>query len=275
MPRVSSWEVISGTDSDRVILGVDFPAAGRDEAGLAELAAGIGKGYRFLQTIAPRVSPDQRVTGDAYIEPWIQQARQAQWQVAAVIGYCVGSMYAAPIADRIAEWQQPGPKVILLDPLPADVRLLSLEMHKIIARLAPLLSAEEVADAKQETERLVEADQRDIAGRAIALMDLYRELGSVVFGRLGLNEARREEMIQLFASYLSWIAGAATIDPTAAWNRGTAIISAEYVKKTLQSVDGDVKDDLVGNTMIFDVAHRDLLRSDCTIKAVRYQLEAP
>lgn len=275
MPTASSWDVISGTDSDRVILGVDFPAAGRDEAGFAELAAGLGKGYRFLQTIPPRVSPDRRVVGDAYTEPWIEQARQAQWQVVAVIGYCVGSMYAAPIADRIAEWQQPGPKVILLDPLPADVRLLAMEMHKIIGRLAPLLSADEVENAKHATEELVEAEPRDITGRAIALVDLYRKLGSVVFGRLGLDDRRREEMIQLFASYMSWISGAAAVDPTAAWNRGTAIMSAEYVKQTTKDVSAEAGDGLIGNTMIFDVAHRDLLRSDCTIKAVRYQLEAP
>lgn len=275
MPRDSSWEDISGADSDRVILGVDFPAAGRDEAGFSELAAGLGNEYRFLQTAPPRVSPDQRVTGDAYTGPWIEQARQAQWRVAAVIGYCVGGMYAAPIADRIAEWQQPGPKVILLDPLPADARLLSLEMYKIIARLSPLLSADEAAGARRETDELIKADPHDITGRAIALVGLYRKLGEVAFGRLGLDEGRRDEMIRLFASYMSWIAGAATVDPTAAWNRGTAIMSAEYVKQTLENVSGESSDDLIGNTMIFDVAHGDLLRSDCTIKAVRHQLEAP
>lgn len=275
MPRVSSWDVISGPDSGRVILGVDFPAAGRDEAGFADLAAGLGGEYRFMQTIPRRVSPDQRVVGDAYTEPWIQQVRQAQWQVAAVLGYCVGSMYAAPIADRIAGWQQPGPKVILLDPLPADVRLLSLEMHKIIGRLGPLLSAAEIAYAKQKTEELVAADPSDITGRAIALVELYRELGSVAFGRLDLDEGRCEEMIRLFASYMSWIAGAAAVDPASAWNRGTAIMSAEYVKQTVTDVSSEAEANLIGSTMIFDVAHGDLLRSDCTIRAVRHQLEAP
>lgn len=275
MPTASSWDVISGPDSDRVILGIDFPAAGRDEAGFTDLAAGLGGGYRFLQTIPPRVSPDQRVAGDAYTQPWIHEVRQSQWQVAAVIGYCVGGMYAARIADGIAAWQQPGPKVILLDPLPADVRLLSLEMHKIIGKLAPLLSPGEVEHARHATEELVEADPLDITGRAIALVDLYREIGAIGFGRLGLDEGRREEMIRLFASYMSWIAGAATLDPTTAWNRGTAIMSAEYVRRTVEAVAAEPGESLIGNTMIFDVAHGDLLRSDCTIKAVRYQLEAP
>jgi hypothetical protein len=273
MSSAGSWDVISGPDSGRVILGVDFPAAGRDEAGFSELAALIGPEYRFLQTIPPSVRPDQRVVGAAYVQPWIHQARQARWQVAAVIGYCVGAMYAAPVADSIAEWQQPGPKVILLDPLPADVRLLSLEMHKIIGRLAPLMSPDEVTQARKRTAELVETDPRDVTGTAIALVELYTELGSLAFGRLGLDEGRRDEMVQLFASYMSWIAAAAT-DASAAWDRSTAIMSAEYVRQATGNISDGPHDNPIGSTTIFEVAHADLLRSDCTVKAILEQLEA-
>lgn len=53
MPDHGTWDVISGTDSARDVLGVDFPAWRHREADLCDLAARIGPGYRFLRPMPP------------------------------------------------------------------------------------------------------------------------------------------------------------------------------------------------------------------------------
>lgn len=274
MPGAGSWNVISGENSNRVILVVDFPAAGRTEAGFIELAARMGPEYKFLQTAPPSVRPDQRPGSDAYIQPWIQAAQRGGWQVTAVLGYCVGSIYAAPIAEGVSEWQRIAPKVILLDPLSGDIRLLAAEMYKMIDRLSPLLSSEEIGQAGKRTAELTESEPGDVAEAAIGLVGIYREIGSAAFGRLGLDESRGNEMIQLFESYMSWISVAAQIDPRRTWKRSVAIMSADYVKQAAEDPSAGVLNSIVDRTIPLDVTHGDLLRSDATVEAVRGQLEA-
>jgi hypothetical protein len=275
MSSTKSWDVISGPGSDLVILGVDFPAAGRDEAGFAELATLIGPGYKFMQTIPPTVSLDERTAGGVYVQRWIQEARRSQWPVKAVLGFCVGSVYAAPITEAIAEWQQPAPKLILLDPMPSDTGVLGLEMYKIIRRLAPLMPSDEVEHAEKKTAELIAEKSEDVEGAAIDLLGIYREFSSPVFARLGLDAVRINEMIRLFASYMSWVSCAAQVDQSRAWKSSTAIMSAEYVRlMSGAEPDGDWMD-VIGNKIVFEVTHGNLLRSDDTVQAILEHMETP
>jgi hypothetical protein len=228
-----------------------------------------------MQTVPPAVSPEEPITGDAYVQRWIQEAMRGQWQVAAVLGFCVGSVYAGPIAESIAEWQQPAPKLILLDPVPSDTGLLALEMYKIIHRLAPLMSPDEVENANSKTAELVAAKPADVVGAATDLVGFYREFSSPVFGRLGLDAVRGNEMIRLFASYMSWVSCAAQIDPSQAWKSSTAIMSAEYVRLASGTAPDGGGMDVIGNKIVFEVAHGNLLRSEATVQAILEHMEAP
>lgn len=271
MPDVSSWSVISEVGSNRVILGIDFPAAGRAEGSLADLAARIGPGYGFLQVVPPRVSPDQRISVGEYTQHWLGEAQRSGWQVAAVIGYCLGSVYAAPIAESISGWQDPPPQIILFDPLYADLKLLALEANKIVGQFGPLLSQDEVALAAKRIGELTGQGSGESAGVAdatVALVDFFREIGAAAFGRLGLNESRQHEMLQLFESYMSWIAVAAQINPIQSWMRSTAVMSLDYVRQADGEADEQMWSSLFGQQATLDVGHGDLLRSEAAAETV-------
>src|ERR1035441_64329 len=129
MTDSSSWDVISGANSTQVVLSVDFPASRRADAGFPDLAARIGPGFRFLQTRPRAVRSCQRLSGDAYVGPWVSDIALHQHQVLAVLGCRIGSVYAAAIAEGISQWQ-PMPKVILFDPQFASIELLGLELSE-------------------------------------------------------------------------------------------------------------------------------------------------
>src|ERR1035441_5997783 len=95
MTDSSSWDVISGANSTQVVLSVDFPASRRSGAGFPDLASRIGPGFRFLQTRPPAARSCQRLSGDAYVGPWVSDIAPGQRQVVAVLGYRIGSVYAA------------------------------------------------------------------------------------------------------------------------------------------------------------------------------------
>jgi hypothetical protein len=275
MPGEASWNVISEGKSDRVILGVDFPAAGRAEASFTELAARLGSEFRFLQVVAPCFSPDQRVSADAYTRAWIDDARRSGWQVAAVLGYCLGSVYTAPIADSISAWQDTVPKVILFDPLRPDIPLLGLETRKVISRIRPLLSKDEVELAEKRIDEITTPEpgaSADLAEAAVALVALFRDIGLPVCERLGLNDARKNEMFQLFESYISWTSVAAQVDPMRSWKKSTAIMSTDYVRQSGGDESADVFAGIFGEVIALDVAHADLLRSESTVKVILSRL---
>jgi hypothetical protein len=274
MSQAGSWNEISEADSNRVILAVDFPAPGRVEGNFADLAAKLGPGYRFLSTVPPPgASPEQRITAEAYTRQWIQDIRRHGWQVVAVLGYCVGSVYAAAIVESISEWQDTAPKSMLFDPTWVTASMVPLEARKIISKFGALLSEDEVELARNRTEELLESESGDVADAAIACVGLYREIGSTLFGRLGLDSVRRDEIIRLFESYMSWASVAGQIDPRRVWKCSTAILSAEYANEASSAGGANTSNGIFANEIILDVSHSDLLGSDYAAKAVLGQVE--
>jgi hypothetical protein len=267
-----SWEVISGADGDAIVLGVDFSATWRPEAGLADLASRVGPGYRFLQTRPAPITPDQRVAGDAYVRGWVQEAERAGWQVAAVAGYCVGAVYAARIAESVGQWQRPAPRLVLFDPLRTGVKSLLFEMYKAMKQLAALLTAEETEQAKSAMAPLVASARGDVVELAAALAGFYRETSAIAFGRLGLNSARSQEMIAHFEAYLSWMSVAATIDPSQAWKSSSVVTSADYPKFTQADPSVVLPGDLPDQKIQVQSSHNDLLRSDSAAHAFLDQM---
>jgi hypothetical protein len=267
MPGSSSWDVIFGTDSDRVVLSVDFPAARRGEAGFSDLASRVGPGYRFMQTRPPVTRSCQRVRGSSYIGPWVEDIRQDRYRVAAVLGYRVGSVYAAAIAEGIAQWQ-PMPKVILFDPRFASNSDLGLEFHREICSISSLLSDDEIERTKKMVAEISESATCDIANAAAEMAGMYWEVSTLAYERAGLGSTCNDKFIAPFDSYISWLSVAGQIDPGPVWRRSTAIVSADYAGLP----DGEYPDagdgDLIGQRVPFDVADADLLRSDRVARTV-------
>lgn len=273
MPESSSWDVIFGARCDQLVLSVDFPDTRRHDAGFTELASRIGTGYRFLQTKPPTVRPGQRFSGAVYVGPWIEDIQQDRDPVLAVLGYRVGSVYAAAIASGISRWQQ-APKVILFDPQFASVELLDLEFHREIRAVSSLLSDCEIEQIRKAAAAISESANDDIADVAAEMVEAYWEVSSVAYERVGLGDARGNQIITSFESWMSWISVADQINPRRAWRHATAIVSSDYAGLPNNKSVADGSSGLIGRRIPFNVGHANLLRSDSVADAVFNLLES-
>lgn len=271
MPDLACWEVISGADSGRVVLGVDFPAARRG-AGFAELSARIGPRYRFLHTREPAARPVRQARGEAYVDRWVERIHEESHQVVAVLGYCVGGLYAAAIAAGIAR-RQPMPKVILFDPQFVSGRYLVVEFLREIDAISSLLSDQEIEHTRKTAAKITGPATCDLAEAAAEMAGIYWELTSRAFERVGIGSAYNGRFITPICSYITWLSAAGKIDPGPVWKRSTAIVSSDYAGLAPGNRTG-VGDDAIGQQIRFDVGHDDLLRSDSVARAVVGLLES-
>jgi hypothetical protein len=265
-----SWDVISDAHCSEVILCADFPAAGRP-AGFAGIARRIGSGYAFLQTRPQAAHPDQRLSVDAYVRDWIDGITGKGLRVRAVLGYGIGGVYAAAIAEGLERWQSP-PQVILFDPRSAGMAVLASECRKEINGISSLLSDDEIerieAVVSQMCQPMCQPTATDLAVAAAEMAEAYTELGSVAYQRVGLGGACGSRFLASFESYLTWITQAAQIDPSFSWKRSAALVSSEYLGWADQP-------GCVGQVIPFDMGHGDLLRADCVADEVRRLLGCP
>ncbi|MFD7432740.1 hypothetical protein ACFV6Z_37575 [Streptomyces sp. NPDC059818] len=277
MPNEESWSVISVPTSNSLILGVDFPAAGRREAGFADLVANMGpawSGHGFLQTTLPAVRVSERPTGDFYTEQWMRGGDWEKYEVVAVLGYCLGGVYAAEIAERVARRQGTEPQVVLFDAQVTDIQLLAAEVNKMVGLAGPVFSGEEAEQARKNAAEIVGRPSITITDAAIEIVELYREIASTAFRRIGLSDARRDEVVKLFETYMSWLSAAVDIDPCLTWKRSLAITSADYAalerNGAATAVDATK---MLGRRISLDTSHADLLRDDATVRTLLDHVE--
>ncbi|MFI6093836.1 hypothetical protein [Streptomyces sp. NPDC051218] len=272
MPNEESWSVVSVPTSNSLILGVDFPAAGRREAGFADLVAKMGpawSGHGFMQTTLPVVRVSERPAGDFYTEHWMRGEDWEKYEVVAVLGYCLGGVYAAEIAERIAERQGPEPAVILFDGQVTDIQLLAAEINKMIALAGPVFSEEEAEQSRKSAAEIVGTPSIRLVDAAIEIVELYRDMASTAFRRIGLSDARRDEVVQLFESYMSWLSAAVELDPSRTWKRALAITSADYAALEKDGAATAVNaTKMLGRRISLDTSHADLLRDDATVRTL-------
>lgn len=272
VPNEESWSVISVPTSNSLILGVDFPAAGRREAGFADLAAKMGSawsGHGFMQTTLPSVRVTERPAGDFYTEHWMRGVDWDKYEVVAVLGYCLGGVYAAEIAERVAQRQGTEPQVVLFDGQVTDIQLLAAEINKMVALAGPVFSDEEAEQARKRAAGIVGTPSISLVDAAIEVVELYRETASTAFRRIGLSDSRRDEVVQLFETYMSWLSAAVDIDPSQTWKRSLALTSTDYA--TLEengAVTAVNATKMLGRRISLDTSHADLLRDDSTVRTL-------
>lgn len=273
MPDSSSWDVICDADSSQVVLGVDFPARRRQEAGFPDLAIRIGPAYRFLQAKPPAAGSYQQPNGDAYVGPWLEGIRQDRHQVLAVLGYRLGSVYATAIAEGISRWQ-PMPKIILFDPQFSSIELLGLEFHREISAISSLLGDDEIKRARKAVTEISKAATGDATNVAAEMVESYLDVITAAFERVGLGDARSDKFILSFISYMTWLSAAGKIDPGPVWKHSTSIASSAYAELTAKAHPTGDSRRFIGQQILFDVGPADLLRSDSVAQAVRDLLES-
>ncbi|MFE2377001.1 hypothetical protein [Streptomyces sp. NPDC059398] len=272
MPNENAWSVITEPVSNSLILGVDFPAAGRHEAGFEDLVEGMGSawsGHGFLQTSPPPVRLSDRPSGDFYTDHWMRSGDWEKHEVVAVLGYCVGAVYAGRVAERLAEAQGRMPQVVLFDAQLADLQLLESEMHKMIGQAGPVLSTEEAEQGRKQAAEIVAAPSIGMADAAGQMVELYRGMAGSAFRRIGLSESRCEEMVLLFESYMTWLSASSQVDPARAWNGALGFTSADYAELEKTGATTVVNAvETIGRRIPVDIGHAELLRDESTVRAL-------
>lgn len=267
MPCSSSWDVIEDTDSSQIILSVDFPASKRPEASFTDLAGRIGSRYRFLQTRLPAVRDGQQLTAETYVSPWVEEIRRDRRPVLAVLGHCYGSVYAAAIAEGVAQWQQM-PTIILFNPRVASIELLDREFHREISSIDSLLSGDEIERSRKIAMEISESAAGNIGDAAAEMIRAYRDLSVAAFERVGLGGAWGDRFIKFFEACISCMSMADRIDPSGAWKRSTAIVSCDYLGHLNMNHQANGAGSLIGRRISVDVEDADLLRSASAARQV-------
>ncbi|AGL16006.1 hypothetical protein [Actinoplanes sp. N902-109] len=277
MSNASSWSVLAAGQSNRIILAVDFPAAGRKEAGFTDLAAKMASawtGYELRQTVLPGVRLTERPPGEYYTEHWINGTDWADYEVVAVIGYCAGSIYAAEVAQRLTRWQTAEPQVVLFDPQLIDTRVLALEMRKMIGLAGPIFTPDEAQQARERADQIAQQHAGAMYDAAIAILGLYREMATTAFARIGLDNSRLDEVTRLFESYMTYLSAASQVDPIEVWKRSIAITSTDYARMENQGETVVLEAaKVVGNRFSLGVDHADLMRSDSAVQILFEQTD--
>ncbi|OON71706.1 hypothetical protein B1H18_32835 [Streptomyces tsukubensis] len=251
-----------------MVLAVDFPITGRPESSFADLAPRLESDYAFWQTVPPSVSPGRMGGGD-YVDEWASEVAESGLTVRAVLGFCVGSVYGAALADRLGSWQGKAPALILFDPEQATVSTLHWQFEKILRNMTEILRAEELAALRARAEELAQDRQRDVEQFTTELFNSFLPIGQEALSRSGLDAERTDEMLGIFGSLLSYLSSAARLDSASAWRRATGISSAspESGLNPHRSSRG-AKSDAVSAEIRFELGHAELLGSAEVAEAI-------
>ncbi|WP_409180798.1 hypothetical protein F9C11_30495 [Amycolatopsis sp. VS8301801F10] len=273
MHNEESWSVLSAPTSNSVVLAVDFPAPGRPEAGFADLTAAMGSAWSahgVLQTKLPAVTLADRPGPDTYLDYWTGDEQLSGREVVAVLGYCLGGVYAAEIAERIARRQSAEPAVVLFDGQVTDKQLLAVEIDKLIALGGPVLTADEASQARLRAAEIVTTPGIALADATDEIVALYREVATGAFRKVGLAPERGEEVVRFFETYMAWLTAAEGIDPASAWGRSLALTSTDFAALEENGSPTAVNAaKLIDQRVRLEVSHADLLRADDTARALR------
>jgi hypothetical protein len=235
-----------GKEGDGIALMLDFEAVGRPEACFADLAPMLGPPLDAWTAAQP---DHPAVTAGAYLGFWGSGLRESGHEVHAVLGFCVGGVFAAALAEQIGGWQRRPPAVVLLDPEPPTAATLLKQFGNAMSALAAVSSEAELAPAREAVARLGGAsDLRALGGE---LSSLYQKTSRPALERIGLKPDYRADLAASFRSLMSYLAAAGDVRPGPGWAAATAIVSATAPGRPA----GVAREVPVG------VAHADLLRS--------------
>lgn len=268
MPTSSHWDVIFNGGSEQTVLGIDFSGRRRREASFTELASRIGPEYRFLQARPVAVRPGQQQPSSyEYVVSWVEGARQDGNPMRAVLGHCVGGIYAAVVAEYISQWQME-PDIILFDPQFATTEFLGHELNKEISASSSLMSDDEIKHARQIASEIADLDPWDMVQIAAYALESYLKIITPAFERAGLGKACDNNLNGYFVSYMRWLSVAAELDPSRALKKSIVIMSRDYAGLPGRMIFNDDADSLASRCVVCDVSHAELLRSDSAAKAV-------
>ena len=195
--ELTNWRQLSDRGHD-LVLCLDYPG-GRAAAGFAELAAGVSVDASFLHIGAASAGPLA-----ACADRWAAQITTTGRPVRAVLGFCAGATLATRVADAIAATGPP-PMVVLFDAVSTTGDSLTGGFTAALESSARHLTADELADAAQESERVLATYPDDLPRIAAALTDRYEQLMRAVADRLSLPGFLLAQLTGGYTAYLNYL----------------------------------------------------------------------
>ncbi|GGL21681.1 hypothetical protein Sme01_74730 [Sphaerisporangium melleum] len=275
MNLVTTWMPLSESDSKDLVLCVDFTETGRTEAGFPDLVARMDHDSAFWHVVPPSVAPGSGVDGGAYVRSWLEPLRGSGRTVRAVMGYCVGAVYAAELVAALAELQDEKPELIVFDPEPTSLENIYFQFGNVFTILSSILTEEDIAGTREVMDRLIRQEDMTVERYASELYAVFREVGHNAFERAGLDQEYGEEMWETFSRFLSFLSYADQLDPWDGWLRATAVSSSTPHNglNRLRTDDPPRRGDIVAHELSFEEDHQELLRSEEVARAVTKLLE--
>jgi hypothetical protein len=221
-----SWRTLNDGSPNEVILAVDFTVTGRPGASFSDLVPKLGQNMTVWESVPPPVSVSAGMSSSDYLDWWLDGCRPSGRRVRAVLGYCVGSSFAAVMAGRIGQWQAQEPHLIVFDPESPVIPSLYRDFLTAIQNLASILSGAELIVAREAASGALLECGDDFTAAGAALTRVYQRASGIAFDRIGLDPELREELIAAFGSYVSYLVAARQIDPVPGLGRAMAITSS-------------------------------------------------
>ena len=262
MTGSAAWKPLVGSpDSAGLVLAVDFDTTGRPEARFSDLATNLKTDFEVRETIPPAAKDGHTPSGTGYLDYWSRDIEAESGQVRALMGFCGGAVYAAGLAERIGRRQGGAPPLLLLfDPELSTAQTLIWQFQKVIGFLSPMISDEQIDEARRLGQRLYETVP-EVGPLKDELIRLMREAGEPALVRAGLDKTRRDELAGVFDTFLGYLAAASQLDPREQW-RSAVALSSTSPRSGLNAMRaaGLGEDQLsVAREFVFDVDHGSML----------------
>jgi hypothetical protein len=255
----AGWEPLSGGGGQGIVLAVDFEAVGRPEACFSDLVSILDPPREIWAATQPAAGQEMTASADTYLNYWSAGLRDGGREISAVLGFCAGAVFAAALAERIAQWQT-APVSVLLDPELPTRATLRKQFDNAIRGLA--VGGADLSWVRESLSRL--DNPPDLPSLAVELSVLYQQASEPVFARIGLPPEVRADVLASFRSLMSYLVAAADVGVGEGWPSATAIVSAAPICEPTG----------VARQIRTGVDHAGLLNSPLVAKLVSELLEA-
>jgi hypothetical protein len=264
----AAHNVLCSTASGALAVGSDYSATtGRTVGSFSDLVPNLRPVDTFWETAPPPAGTEDGMSAAQHLDRWAADLRTDGRPVRTVFGYCVGSVFAAGLVERIAGWQAEPPTVVLFDPEVPHAALLHRHYTDALGVMRRALTAEEY-DRADAAGRQSLAEAADLRRLAVALSDLLVRTGDGAFARAGLDARRRGELLGTFRGFLLYLVAAAEIDPAPVWS-GAVAISSTSPHNGLNTLPAAQRAGTVAREVRVDLPHAELLRDPAVAGAVR------
>lgn len=255
------WKVLSSGCAAGIVLTIDFEAVGRPEACFSDLAAMLGPSREVWAATELPSGTDAAARASAYLQHWTRDLRDGGREVSAVLGFCAGGVFAAALADEIAQWQAEPPAAILLDPEVPTSATLVKQLENATRGLEQAGSETGLAKARETAARLGSTEDLPSLGRKLTF--LYHELSEPVFAQIGLDaeEPGRPGAVVRITDVLS--GRSRRVAPGKAWETATAVVSATPIWEPTG----------MASQIRVDADHAGLLRSRAVARLISEMLD--